>query len=636
MEVCFRIIIDDPSIRVFSVGMLQAILFLFPATYIIVFLTSLYQRKTNAFLTYIILSFFGFLYSSQVVYYDFFRTFYSSYSAGNADQILEFSHEIFTIILQNFFSLVLLWIPVILLIFVRKRFVSFEKLSPKLLLLFFISAVVTHVVALSAVYISGKERNSAYDLYYHQSLPILSVERLGLFTTMRIDFFRYLTGWSPNIKEVSKVPVRANGNSGYEKQPFPEKETTPNEPNVLDIDFERLIKEEQNKEIVEMHQYFSQVEPTKKNDFTGKFKGYNFIFITAEAFSPLGVRKDLTPTLYKLVHEGYYFSDFYVPIWDVSTSDGEYVATNGLLPKPGVWSFSESGKNDVPFVMGHQLKKLGYQTFAYHNHTYDYYDRHISHPNMGYEYKALGNGLDVNPTWPESDLEMMELSINDYIDKEPFHAYYMTVSGHLLYTFDGNMMAYNHRNKVKHLPYSDQAKAYLATQIELDLALQYLLEQLEQHHVADRTLIVMSADHYPYGLDDRTIDKLAGHKVEKNFELYKNHLIIYAKGMEKVEIDEPVSSLDILPTISNLLGVEYDSRLLMGRDVFSNAPPLVIFRNHSFITDKGYYNAVTGQFHLNPGEKIDEGYIERIRTIVDQKFYFSAKILEHNYYGKLK
>lgn len=177
----------------------------------------------------------------------------------------------------------------------------------------------------------------------------------------------------------------------------------------------------------------------------------------------------------------------------MSTSDGEYVATNGLLPKPGVWSFSESGKNDVPFVMGHQLKKLGYQSFAYHNHSYDYYDRHISHPNMGYEYKALGNGLDVNPTWPESDLEMMELSINDYIDKEPFHAYYMTVSGHLLYTFDGNMMAYKHRNKVKHLPYSDQAKAYLATQIELDLALQYLLEQLEQHHVADRTLIVMSA-----------------------------------------------------------------------------------------------------------------------------------------------
>lgn len=165
---------------------------------------------------------------------------------------------------KTFFSLVLLWIPVILLIFVRKRFVSFEKLSPKLLLLFFISAVVTHVVALSAVYISGKERNSAYDLYYHQSLPILSVERLGLFTTMRIDFFRYLIGWSPNIKEVSKVPVRANGNSGYEKQPFPEKETTPNEPNVLDIDFERLIKEEKNKQIVEMHQYFSQVEPRKK------------------------------------------------------------------------------------------------------------------------------------------------------------------------------------------------------------------------------------------------------------------------------------------------------------------------------------------------------------------------------------
>jgi len=529
-----------------------------------------------------------------------------------------------------------MFLPTIILLVVRRRAFSFSKVKPLTLITFLLLGFVTHFLALSSVFIGSKDRNSAYELYYNQSLPVLSVDRLGLLTTMRIDVLRNLTHWSPNIKDISKIPV-VNKDDRFTHPPkTPNEQEKPKEYNMIHYDFSNLIANEDNKEIKEMHQYFSKVPPTEKNEFTGKFEGYNLIFITAEAFSHLGVRKDVTPTLYKLVNEGYYFPDFYVPIWDVSTSDGEYVATNGLIPKPGVWSFSESGKNEVPFVMGNQLRNIGYTTVAYHNHTFNFYDRNISHPNMGYEYKALGNGLDVKATWPESDLEMMQLTIPEYIQKEPFHAYYMTVSGHLLYSFTGNMMAYKHRNKVNNLNLSEEAKAYLATQIELDLAMEHLLKELENHNVADRTLIVMSADHYPYGLDFKTMDELAGHKVERNFELYKNNLIIYTTNMKRVVVDEPVSSLDILPTISNLLGLEYDSRLLMGRDVFSDAPPLVIFRNRSFITEKGSYNAVTGEFTPRDGQGIDKDYIDRMLTTVDQKFYFSAKILEHNYYDKLE
>jgi hypothetical protein len=99
--------------------------------------------------------------------------------------------------------------------------------------------------------------------------------------------------------------------------------------------------------------------------------------------------------------------------------------------------------------MGNQLKRLGYITKAYHNHSYDYYDRHLSHPNAGYEYKGLGNGLNVTKTWPESDLEMMELTLPEYIGNQPFHAYYMTVSGHMRYTFKGNFIANKNKKVVK-------------------------------------------------------------------------------------------------------------------------------------------------------------------------------------------
>src|SRR5699024_7498460 len=261
--------------------------------------------------------------------------------------------------------------------------------------------------------------------------------------------------------------------------------------------------------------------------------------------------------------------------------------------------------------------------------------RDLSHPNMGYDYKGVGNGLDVEETWPESDLEMMEKTVSEYIDDQPFHTYYMTVSGHMQYSFTGNYIAWKNRKYVDDLSYSEQAKAYLATQIELDRALEYLLDQLEQKGIADKTLIALSADHYPYGLDEETIDEFVGHSVEKNFELYENHFIIYTKGMTPETIDKPASSLDILPTLSNLLGLEYDSRLMMGKDIFSDSPSLIPFLNKSFITDQGKYDSSTQEFINYNDDEIDDDYIDNMLSVVQAKFYYSAKILEKDYYSKI-
>ena len=106
--------------------------------------------------------------------------------------------------------------------------------------------------------------------------------------------------------------------------------------------------------------------------------------------------------------------------------------------------------------------------------------------------------------------------------------------------------------------------------------------------------------------------------------------------MEPQVISKPASSLDILPTLSNLLGLEYDSRLMMGTDIFSDAKPIVPFLNKSFITDQGRYNAVKKEFVAVPGANVDSSYIETVSSIVQAKFYYSAKILETNYYNKIK
>ena len=69
----------------------------------------------------------------------------------------------------------------------------------------------------------------------------------------------------------------------------------------------------------------------------------------------------------------------------------------------------------------------------------------------------------------------------------------------------------------------------------------------------------------------------------------------------------------------------------MGRDLFSDSEPLVIFRDRSFITDKGRYNAVAREFTPNPGVEVDDEYIQNMINIVNAKFYYSTMILKDYY-----
>ena len=582
----------------------------------------------------VLLGFISIVYISQMIYYAFFKTFYSLYSVGKGLTVTQFWKDILQTVGANIVWVLLFLLPVIILALFGKGYFSFRRGNLFTIGIYVFMAVVLQLSAIGLIYVSERGQHSAYELYFDQHFPLQATEKLGLLTSVRLDVQRTLTNWSPTLSTPPKLTEAASPVDGdKDASATEESEEEEIKYQTMDIDFDALIEEASDEEFKELHTYFSNKEPTEENDMTGKYEGYNLILLTAEGFSPFAVDEEITPTLYKLVHEGYHFPNFYTPIWEVSTSDGEYVALNSLIPKNGVWSFEQSAKNDFPFALGNQLSEQGYATKAYHNHTYTYYGRDQSHPNLGYDYKGLGNGLDVTESWPESDLEMMEKTVDAYIDEEPFHIYYMTVSGHMQYSFEGNEMAFKNRDVVADAPYSDQAKAYLATQVELDRALEYLLDRLEEKGVLDETIIALSGDHYPYGLDDETMNEFAGHPVEQNFELYENDFILYTEDMDPKVNEKYGSSFDILPTLSNMLGLEYDSRLMIGKDLFSEADPLIPFLNKSFITDKGMYNSESKEFIPHEGEQpVDDAYIEEMIARVEAQFYFSTKVLEKDYY----
>lgn len=594
---------------------------------IISLITGFLNESINKITNIVINSVITLIFIAQLIHYRFYQSIFSIYSLINGAQVFGFMSAIGKIMLHNTEYIIFLLFPLFFFIVLGLN-ISFKKYTKKELLIL-IGIIPISLLLSILVLNTDKDKNyNAKDLYYNTHAPTISTQKLGLLTTMRLDLKRAIFGFTDKImledKEIEEV------NKSENKKEY----------NILNIDFDKLIEEEDNDKIRSLHKYFKSVTPTEKNKYSGMFKDKNLIVITAEAFSPIAIDKELTPTLYKMYTEGFSFSNFYTPIFYVSTSDGEYVSLTSLLPKEGVWSFQESSKISLPFVYGNILKDYGYSANAYHNGRYNYYKRNLSHPNMGYKYVGCGNGLEkkINcKIWPQSDLEMINATIDDYIENEKFLAYYMSISGHLNYTYNGNMMATKNRDKVKNLKYSEAIQAYLATNIELDKALESLINSLKEKGKLDDTVIVISADHYPYGLTINEMKERATYINDEKFDIHKNNLIIWNSQIKTpIKIDKYASSLDILPTVLNLLGVEYDSRLLMGTDILSNSEGLVIFNDRSWITKYGKYDAIKGKFteYINLEEK--QKYIDEINEIVKNKFNASRLILETNYYKYIK
>ena len=594
---------------------------------IISLITGFLNESVNKISNIVINSVITLIFIAHLIHYRFYQSIFSIYSLINGAQVFGFMSAIGKIMLHNTEYIIFLLFPLFFFIVLGLN-ISFKKYTKKELLIL-IGIIPISLLLSILVLNTDKDKNyNAKDLYYNTHAPTISTQKLGLLTTMRLDLKRAIFGFTDKImledKEIEEV------NKSENKKEY----------NILNIDFDKLIEEEDNDKISNLHKYFKSVTPTEKNKYSGMFKDKNLIVITAEAFSPIAIDKELTPTLYKMYTEGFSFSNFYTPIFYVSTSDGEYVSLTSLLPKEGVWSFQKSSKISLPFVYGNILKNYGYSANAYHNGRYNYYKRNLSHPNMGYKYVGCGNGLEkkINcKIWPQSDLEMINATIDDYIENEKFLAYYMSISGHLNYTYNGNMMATKNRDKVKNLKYSEAIQAYLATNIELDKALESLINSLKEKGKLDDTVIVISADHYPYGLTINEMKERATYINDEKFDIHKNNLIIWNSQIKTpIKIDKYASSLDILPTVLNLLGIEYDSRLLMGTDILSNSEGLVIFNDRSWITKYGKYDAIKGKFteYINLEEK--QKYIDEINEIVKNKFNASRLILETNYYKYIK
>lgn len=610
--------------KLISINTLMVILFSIPFIVIFSTITTLFNEKINRVLNIILTSVLTLVTLAQIVYYNFYDSIFSFFSlTTGTGQVMQFWQMIIDVILRIWYIFVIILIPYILYLIFNKKF-NYKRPNKTII----ISEIVAFILSFTGIFFVVKYDNkgiySLRRLLFSTHAPMLTIEKTGLLTMEAVDVYRYIFGFKEEIYVEETKPVIKKEVKEY---------------NTYNIDFDKLISETNDENLISMHKYFKSVEPTEKNKYTGLFKGKNLIFITAEAFDTIAIDKDITPTLYKMANNSFVFNNYYQPLYPVSTSDGEYMNLISLIPKEGIWSFKKTSELSMPLGIGNMFKKEGYNAYAFHNHTYKYYERNKSHPNIGFDYYGCGNGLEKKMNckhWPNSDLEMVEASFDYFLnDDKPFLTYYMTVSGHLNYNFYGNNMASRNKKAVKDLKYSTAVKAYYATQIELDKALEKLLKTLEEKNLLEDTLIVLGPDHYPYGLTTKEMNEVSKIDRTNKFENYHTTLIMYNPSIERTKINKVVSGLDLLPTIYNLYGIEYDSRLLMGRDIFSESEGIAILSDRSWITNKGTYNTVTKEFKSFNNEEVSKEYIDKINSIVYQKFSMSSLILDYDYYKKL-
>lgn len=613
-EVVFAIISFDTYTReeVFSVFIYSLF-----SSFVITLLMTVWSEKVNRIFSYIIYFVLCFWFSLETIFKSFLQTFFSLSMFKLTDQAMGFAGETFKVIINNLHYLIIFFIPFILLIIFRKK-LDFDIRENKLYLFSYIILIPLSFLS-HRLYINSTKNSdnlSLYDLYYNVDNISLSIQKMGVLASTGIDIYRNIFGFEDKI-----ITVNYENNEDKEEVFIYDK-------NILDLD---LSNNNLNSDI---KKYIEDNPGTSQNKYTGLFENKNLIFIVAESFSEIGVREDLTPTLYKLTHNGFVFNNFYVPYY-LSTIGGEFQSLTGLYPNYSTLKTWRNGQNSFPYGLSFTFKDKGYNTYAYHAHSGYFQDRYKYLKALGFDnFKACEMGLNINCNmWPESDIEMINASISDYINSDkPFMTYYMTVSGHLDYTREGNSIVSKNWKEVESLSYSDKAKAYLATQIELDRALEILINKLEESGKLDDTVIVMLADHYPYGLSLDEINELSNYKRDGLFEINHNSLVIYNSNMKSIKVDKVGMPIDVLPTVYNLFGINYDSRLLAGTDLFSNSEGMVILDNFSWITDRGRYNSLTNKY---TGDITTE-YIDNINNIIQNKIIFSKNMLMYDGYKYIK
>ena len=616
MEILFNILTFGIN-NLFSIKILYITLFSIVLTLLLGFICKIGNKKANKVFSIIIMLLLSIYYFGAYLFKSLFNTFFSFHLLGISDQAATFIGDAVMEILKRLPILLLFLIPFVFMIIYKNK-LSFRKKTRNIIAQFII---LLFTVGLFIVVVNVNTESK--QLFNEVDNNAMNIEKMGLNVATYLDIKRMV------------LPIEEKIETPEIEEEFTEEEKSYG-PNQVDIDFDSLIANTNSKTIREMHEYFKGQQPTYKNEYTGIYEGKNLIVVMGESLNDIAVSEKYTPTLYKLSHEGFEFTNFYTPI-NMSTIGGEFQMQTGLFANLAMLTTKfRPGTTYFPYGLGTIFNNREYYVSAYHANTGTFQSRDRYLKSLGYtNYISKGSGLEklMNCNiWPQSDYDMVNATIDDILTHDKFHAYYVSVSGHMPWGLSANAMSARNKAAVADLKAGDEAKGYVAANIELDKALELIIKKLEEAGKLDDTVIAVVPDHYPYSMNINSINELSTYKRDERFEVNHSTLIIWNNKQEHKVIDKITNSLDFIPTLLNLFNVEYDSRIITGKDIFAPNEGLVFFTDRSWISDKGRYNAASGVFTPSTTEEIAPDYVKNMNAIVSSRINTSKLIMETDYY----
>ena len=328
------------------------------------------------------------------------------------------------------------------------------------------------------------------------------------------------------------------------------------------------------------------------NDMTAILKDKNIIFVLMESIDDFLISEEFTPEIKKMMDNGINFANHFAPNMGAGyTFNSEFAANTGFYCPSADSSASIYTKNSYPQTIANRLKNKGYKTAAIHFNSRQFYNREVMYKRWGYDdYYCLMDYMPIEKCVIDSDAARNEKVLDLIVPDSKFMTYFITYSAHLPYNnidnkLKGTMEYYpdlvgNHSNE-------ELANLRLLAR-DTDEFFRLLNNYLEERGIAEETAIIAYADHYAYGINDKELllneSIAAGSSI-----LEKTPFFIYCKGLEEKTVKKVTSTVDILPTLENMLGLG-KSKILIGNDAFSDEEGLVYFSDGRWFDGVDFYN----------------------------------------------
>ena len=465
-------------------------------------------------------------------------------------------------------------------------------------------------------------------LFKNPSNPNIAVNQFGVEMFGILDIKTALFPVNETSNEV-KFVSKNNGNT----------EITDYTRTVDDTAWQNLNNNEANIDYKTLNNYFMSRNITDKNEYTGMFEGKNLIVIMMESVNNILLDENIYPNFAKLYKNGWYWENAYSPRNSCSTGNNEMTGMISLYSIYRTCTANVYMNNKYEESIFGLFNNKGYTTTSYHDYTEKYYYRSTIHKNMGSSkyYGVSDLGISYNneyKEWP-SDVLLMDKSSEIFTQNSPFMAWITTVSPHQPYYADSELSKIYY-DSFANTGYPSNVKRYMSKLKVLDDSLGEILKILEEKGILDDTVIVLYADHYPYGLTNSDISKVLGDGINKYNEVDRTPFVIYNSKMTPKTYSEYTSYVNVLPTVANLFNLDYDPRLYMGTDLLSSSyQNRVVFADGSWQTPVGFYYASTGRMSYFNDDRYTNDEIVNINTYVDNMIKYSNLAIKTNYFEHL-